>query len=120
MNYAKSVTVAFFTLLAVPAVACGGSDSGGGTTTDSSKSDPGTKTGKPSSSSSSSGGGNTSSSGGESTEQNCGGSSLCINGSCKCTEGPPKGKACCNPPESEDDPECPKAQECDTVCHYCE
>jgi hypothetical protein len=52
--------------------------------------------------------------------QECRGSSLCINGSCKCESGPQKGKSCCYAPEEEDDPPCAKANECDNVCNSCD
>ena len=52
--------------------------------------------------------------------QECQGSSICINGSCKCESGPNKGKSCCYAPEEEDDPPCAKANECDNVCNSCE
>lgn len=51
--------------------------------------------------------------------QECRGSSVCINGSCKCESGPNKGKSCCYAPEEEDDPPCAKANECDNVCNSC-
>jgi hypothetical protein len=115
MNFSK-ISLAAALVAASLAVACGGSDSG--------------KTPDPSGTGGTGGntgggkGGNTSSPSGGATQETshtetCQGSSLCINGSCKCTEGPQKGSSCCEAPESDEDPPCAKADQCDNFCNSC-
>lgn len=50
-----------------------------------------------------------------SSSQTCNERHLCINGSCKCTEGPKKDSTCCDP----DDSSC-TFNKCDTFCRYCQ
>ena len=50
-----------------------------------------------------------------SSSQTCNEHHLCINGSCKCTEGPKKDNTCCDPSDSS----C-SFNKCDTYCKYCQ
>lgn len=122
MNISKTVLVSVL-LSASLAIACGGSDDG--KTTDTSGTS-GTKSSRNSgndssddSRSSDSRDDGPSSNQNDTQQQDCSGSSACINGSCKCESGPQKGKSCCYAPEEEDDPPCAKANECDNVCNSC-
>ncbi|MBL8916273.1 MAG: hypothetical protein JNM17_36570 [Archangium sp.] len=50
-----------------------------------------------------------------SSSQTCTQKYDCLNGSCKCTEGPKKDSSCCNPNDSQ----C-TTDKCDTFCRYCQ
>jgi hypothetical protein len=119
MNPSKTVLAAVL-LSASFAFACGGTDSTGGDNGGTS----GTKKTSRNSEESEEPTGETSKEPTTETEktetENCSGSSICINGSCKCESGPQKGKSCCYAPEEEDDPPCAKANECDNVCNSCD
>ncbi|MHB8872752.1 MAG: hypothetical protein ACYC8T_03600 [Myxococcaceae bacterium] len=52
--------------------------------------------------------------GGSSSSQTCKENHACINGSCRCTEGPKKDSSCCDP----DSTTC-TTNKCDTYCKYC-
>ena len=52
--------------------------------------------------------------GGSSSSQTCTHQYGCINGNCKCSEGPNKDSSCCDP----DDSSC-TTNKCDTFCRYC-
>lgn len=49
-----------------------------------------------------------------SSSQTCNTRHACINGSCRCSEGPKKDSSCCDP----DDSSC-TVNKCDTFCRYC-
>ena len=49
------------------------------------------------------------------TSQTCNERHECINGSCKCSEGPKKDNSCCDPNDSS----C-SLNKCDTYCKYCQ
>ncbi len=61
------------------------------------------------------GGGGSTGQGGGGGSQTCQEQHDCINGSCKCTSGPKKDSACCDP----DSTTC-TTNKCDTFCRYCE
>ncbi|MFT3710292.1 MAG: hypothetical protein QM817_21910 [Archangium sp.] len=50
-----------------------------------------------------------------SSSQTCTQKYDCINGNCKCTEGPKKDSSCCDPNDSQ----CTN-NKCDTFCKYCQ
>lgn len=50
-----------------------------------------------------------------SSSQTCQQKYDCINGNCKCTEGPKKDSSCCDPNDSQ----C-STNKCDTFCRYCQ
>lgn len=50
-----------------------------------------------------------------SSSETCNTRHACINGSCKCSEGPKKDSSCCDPNDSS----C-TVNKCDTFCRYCQ